>query len=248
MTKSIQLLRNDLMDRLEDYIQEQQLPPETRLPSERELCELWKCNRVTLRTAIRKLVDEGRLYRLQGSGTYLAAPKIERNLWQFCSFGEAMRAGGHELSTHLVAFACMEAPKLVAEALEILLGATMWRLERLRIVDGRPLALETAWVPVALAPTLDRYDLERESLYATLEEQFGIRLLRSSQALSCARGKVEEASLLQVEDGTDLLLLEGTAFDQRDRPVEFSRALTRGDRCRLTMRVGKGAGSSGDGR
>lgn len=240
LTKSFQLIRNDLIDRLEDYIHEQKLSPGTRLPGERELCDLWQCNRVTLRAAIRKLVDEGRLCRIQGSGTYLASPKIERNLWQFSSFGEAMRMGGYTLTTRLIEFLRLEAPKKIAEALESPLGTALWRVERLRIVDQLPLALETAWIPVELAPTLDRFDLERNSLYATLETHFGIRLMRSLDDLSTAKCKADEASLLQVAEGTELLVQEGTAFDGRERPVEYSRALTRGDRCRYKMRVGKG--------
>lgn len=245
MAKSIQLIRNNLIDRVEEYIQEQQLAPGTRLPSERELCELWRCNRVTLRTALRKLVDEGRLYRVQGSGTFLSTPRIERNLWQFCSFGEAMRAGGYELCTRLIAFERLEAPKRIAESLEVALGTPLWRIERLRIVDRLPLALETAWVPADLAPTLDQFDLELNSLYSTLEAHFGIRLMRAYEDLSTAKSQPKDAGLLLVPEGMDMLVLEGTAFDDKDRPVEYSRALTRGDRCLFTMRVGKGAAARG---
>ena len=247
MAKSIQLIRNDLIDRLEEYLQERKLAPGARLPSERELCELWRCNRVTLRAALRKLIDAGRLYQLPGSGTFLAAPKIRRNLWQFCSFSEAMQAEGYVLTTRLVAFARVEAPKRIAESLEVPLGTRLWRIKRLRIVDDVPLALETAWIPVDLARSLDQHDLERASLYATLETHFGIELMRSYEDLSTAKAAPEDAGLLQVAEDTELLVLEGAAFDRGERPVEFSRALTRGDRCCFMMRVGKEAEVHGSG-
>lgn len=247
VAKSIQLIRNDLVDRLEDYIQEWKLVPGSRLPSERDLCEQWHCNRVTLRLALRKLIEEGRLYRVQGSGTYLAEPKVERNLWKFSSFSEARLSEGHVLSTRLVEFASVEAPKRIAEALERPLGARVWKIKRLRIVDGSPLALETAWVPVDLAESLDRYDLETGSLYATLEEHFGIRLMRAWEELSAGKAQPREASLLQVEADTDLIVLEGVAFDGEGRPVEYEKALTRGDRCRFMMRVGAREAAHEDG-
>ena len=236
MAKTLQLIRNDLADRLEEFVQG--LEPGARLPSERELCARWDCNRVTLRAALRKLIDEGRLVSTQGSGTFLAPPRIDRNLWQFCSFSEAMASAGHALETRLVAFARLEAPKRIAEALEVPLGTPLWKVKRLRVVDGAPLTLETAWLPVELAPELDRYDLERDSLYAVLETCYRIRLTRSCEDLSLAKAPAEDAALLQVDQDADLMMLEGVAFDATGRPVEYSRDLTRGDRCRFLMRVG----------
>ena len=72
--------REEATELIECYIRRMDLQPYERLPSERELCQLWNLNRSTLRNAIRKLTEEGRLYSVKGSGTYIAPSKLERNL------------------------------------------------------------------------------------------------------------------------------------------------------------------------
>ena len=56
-------------EQIEWYIQKQQLKPHTKLPSEREFCEMWGMNRSTLHTAIQQLIEERILYSEKGSGT-----------------------------------------------------------------------------------------------------------------------------------------------------------------------------------
>ena len=59
----------------------------TLLPTERELAERFAVSRTTVRQAIAELVVEGRLERTQGSGTYVAEPKLIQ-LRQLSSFTE----------------------------------------------------------------------------------------------------------------------------------------------------------------
>ena len=74
------------------------LAPDSPIPSERELMATYGVSRMTVREAIGQLVTEGRLYRVRGKGTFVAAPRVDSML-ELTSFTEDMRRRGHEPST-----------------------------------------------------------------------------------------------------------------------------------------------------
>ena len=83
--------RDEAVELIECYLQRYDLAPHRKLPSEREMCDMWGLNRATLRTALRRLIELGRIYSLKGSGTYVAPPKLERNLQDAKSTTESVR-------------------------------------------------------------------------------------------------------------------------------------------------------------
>lgn len=70
----------EAIEKLEDFIAVNRLTGNTRIPSERDLCEMWGVSRSTLRQAVDTLVSWGILYRMKGSGVYVAEPKMYRNM------------------------------------------------------------------------------------------------------------------------------------------------------------------------
>ena len=83
-----------MADLLRKQIQGNQLPPNTQLPSERELCEQHAISRITVRKAMDELLHEGLVYTCVGKGTYVAEPKLSEELQPFSSFTEDMQRRG----------------------------------------------------------------------------------------------------------------------------------------------------------
>lgn len=216
---------------IEDFLIVEGLKPHDRLPSERELCNRWKLNRVTLIKAIKHLINEGVLYSKKGSGTFVAPDKIERNLWEFSSFTNAIRKSQANLKTKSLSIKLVEADKNVAKILKILLGTSVYKIERLRIVNNAPLALEHAYIPQIFCNGIENEDLEKNSLYAILKEKYKIKLIRSTQNIELRTLDDPIASLLDLKEGEAALVLSGTAYDTENTPVEYAESITRGDRC-----------------
>ena len=91
--------REEAIEKIENYIVKNELQAEDRLPSERTMCELWNCNRSTLRKAIKQLILEGRIYNKNGSGTYVAPTKLMRNLQDARGFQQTAELAGRQVST-----------------------------------------------------------------------------------------------------------------------------------------------------
>ncbi|HWI66045.1 MAG TPA: GntR family transcriptional regulator [Symbiobacteriaceae bacterium] len=223
--------------RLLEAIENGQLKPGDRVLSERELTTQFGVSRMTARQALTELENQGYLYRVQGKGTFVATPKLEQPLVGLTSFTEDMRRRGLEPAARVLSAVEVVAGRKVARALGVGETASVYRLERLRLAGGEPMALEISHIPVALAPGLLDGGPVEQSLYRVLGERYDVHLIRAMQSLEAVAANAYEAEILHVREGTPLLLLERISRDHLDRPVEFVRSLYRGDRYRFTTEL-----------
>ena len=201
------------------------------LPSERELMERYEVSRVTVRSAIGRLVDDGVVYRVQGAGTFVAEPgKITKSL-AMTSFSEDIRARRMRPGGQVLAIGITEADVPVARDLGLAPGSPVVHLERLRTADGEPMCLENTWLPQELVPDLveDGLDGRDASLYALLDE-LGIVLERADQRVRGTVVNKREAGLLDVPPHSPALDVGRVAYDRKDRAVERARSIYRADR------------------
>lgn len=207
--------------------------PGAALPTERELAERLGTSRTTVRQAIGELVVEGRLERTQGSGTFIAEPKLVE-VRQLTSFSEDL--GERHVESRVLDVRTEPVAAALAERFGIDEGAPVHRIERLRLVDGEPLAHECAAVPGEL-PGL-RAALERlGSLYATLREAYDVEVVEVEDTVQTLLADPAEAALLGVETGHPLLLVHRLGRDRAGRAVEWTRSAFRGDRFRFVARA-----------
>ena len=208
--------------------------PGTFIPTERALAETFATSRSTVRQALAELVAEGRLDRTQGSGTFVAPPKLT-HVRQLTSFTEDAEAHGRTPTSRLLAVERVSLDAASAELLGRRPGEKVHRVDRVRLLDGAPLAHEVALIPGRL-PALRRELERRGSLYRTLEEAYGIVLAEAEDSVETALAGPEQTALLEIEMGSPLLLVQRLAWDVRGVPVELTRSAFRGDRFRFVAR------------
>lgn len=208
--------------------------PGTALPTERELAEQFATSRTTVRQALAELGVEGRLVRTQGRGTFVADPGLVR-LHQLSSFTADLATDGQRGTDTVLGLAVVPAEEPVAARLAVAPGDPVVRLERVRGIDDRPVAHETAWLRGPL-PGLDRHLTATGSLYRTLADRYGITVAAAEDQIETAPAVPEDAALLGVDVGVPMLLVHRTAWDAAGRPVEWTRSVYRGDRFRFLAR------------
>lgn len=205
------------------------LPPGSPVPTERELAAALTTSRTTVRQALVELVAEGRLVRRQGSGTYVAEPKITWPL-HLSSFTEQAAAAGFTASTELLAADGIEAGPEIAARLGLDRGDPVVRVERLRCADDEPIAVETSHLSAARFPGLVPHLRRRGSLYAVLADEYGVRPAGAEESISTAPASTREAALLDTDTGAPMLVLTRRSVDAQGRPVEWVTSWYRGDR------------------
>lgn len=100
-------------------------------------------------------------------------------------------------------------------------GAALHQIERVRYVDDRVIAYERSWFPVAIAPNLLSFDMER-SIYDILDREFGVKLFRAEQQFGAAVADPEVAPLLECRVGDPLMVVHRQTFELGGRIVEYA--------------------------
>jgi GntR family transcriptional regulator len=208
-----------IVDQIERAIADGSLGPGDRLPPERELAAEHGVSRMTVRQALQTLESRGLLRRAIGrsGGSFVARPKLERDLGTFSGLSEQLRRQG------VAAGALVLSAAAVDGALEIV---------RVRLADGEPFALERSSFPVDRFTGLLELDLSG-SLYDLLDEHFDAAPVRAVERIEPVLADGEEAAALGVAVGAPLMLVDRTAYDVAGAVVETARDVFRGDRTRI---------------
>jgi GntR family transcriptional regulator len=226
-TKSAQLREHVL------HLIEGDLGPRDQLPTERELAESFSLSRLTVRRVLDRLVAEGRVYRVQGAGTFVSEPRFAKSL-ELTSFSEDMRQRGLKPGSRVLTSSEMQAGARIGYKLGLSPGDPVYRITRVRTANDVPICLETSYLPARLVPGLLGQSLAG-SLYELLSVAFHIDLERAEQEIRCTVLDSYDAALLEVPSFSPAFTVERTGFDARGRPVEHTEAVYRGDRYSYQM-------------
>lgn len=201
-----------------------------RLPSERELSERFQVSRMTARQALLQLARDGAIYTRVGKGTFVAEPKIDQQLRALTGFTADVQARGGRPGSRVLEARVIPAPPEIAAALRLAPEAEVIKLARVRLADGLPLAIETAYLPFALCPNLLQHDFATASLYRVLEDEYGLQLVGAEQTIEASLAEPRELELLALIPPAAVLRIQRLTFTGDGVPVEFVQSTYRGDR------------------
>jgi GntR family transcriptional regulator len=205
------------------------VPAGTLLPPERVLCEQYHVSRMTLRQAMGILDREGLIESHPGRGTFVRPRRLQKQEQEFRSFTEEIRLRGGVPESKLISFDVIEPGRAAREFFDLQRSDRVYEICRLRLKDGEPLAAERAQIPQRLAPGLDRYDLSKKSLYATLEGRYGLVLEKSLEEISAELPNGKDRRLLKVPAKTAVLVVNRRTFSNAGAPLELTESRYRGD-------------------
>jgi GntR family transcriptional regulator len=212
------------------------LPEGAALPTERELCERFDVARGTVRQVLQRLETEQRIYRRQGKGTFVAPAKIEQRLG-LTSHTEEMRASGFEPSSKLNDVSRIIAPPEILAALSLPEGSEVLQIERLRLADGEPIAIEVLYLNAERFDGITTALGDDVSFYHLLRSRYGVELDSAEETIEAVIAGPREARLLDCAQPAALLQLSRRTVDSRGRPVEYVRSLYRADRFRFRQQL-----------
>ena len=209
------------------------LTPGEQLPPERDLSETLGVNRMTLRRALGVLESQGLILRKHGIGTFIAEPKIDRQMDVVFRFTSGMQNRGLTPGAKMISFEEIPAESVLAKDLAIPNSAPVYSIVRLRSINHEPVMLESYKIPLERFPGLDRYDLEGRSIYEIMESEYGVPIARARQSFEPVTASDFEAELLDINFGDALMLETRLSYDSSNRPIEYGKDRYRGDRFRF---------------
>lgn len=223
-------------EQLAERIASGELHTGERLPPERDLARDLNVSRMTVRQALSSLASRGLLERGVGRGTFVASRKVDHDLTRVAGFSEQLARQGLKPGAKIMDVSETPANWRISAALEIAATAPVVRIQRLRLADGVPMALEDSWFPGDRFPGFVDHDLHG-SLYSLMRDVYDAAPVRAVERLEPVLARAHEARALDVPARAPLMLVERTAYAGDGTPVEFAHDRYRGDRARFLVRV-----------
>jgi GntR family transcriptional regulator len=220
-----------------------ELPPGSRLPPEDHLVARYAVSRTTIRTAVQSLVARGLVQIQRGKGTFVTQPTITQELTELTGFVEDMQSLGRRPSARVLDRRLVAASETVARQLSLQRGATVARIQRVRLADGIPLSFDETYLPQELGEKVMAEDLENQPIFSLLEQKYATPLLEAEYRLAAVASHGTVARALGMEAGSPIFLIERTSFSENRRPVDYERLYYRGDHIRFVTRLARRAPS-----
>lgn len=207
------------------------------IPTEAELQKEYGVSRPTIRQAIELLIKQGFLVRERGNTPYVTQAKLTHPVGGISSFTEDMLAKGITPSTRLISLCYKKPPEVVAKYLKVRDNEEIVFLKRVRFANNEPILISNNYIPKKLVPGLVEKGLSRESLYQTLERDYGIALFETDETIQAVVAEKEEAKLLKIKEESPLLLVHRIVTDKDGVIVEYNSSVFRGDRFKYHKRL-----------
>jgi GntR family transcriptional regulator len=221
------------------------LVADAQLPSEHDLTERFGVSRVTVRRALQTLEADGLIYRRQGLGSFVCDRRVPYGLVRLTDFAQDVGRAGLVARSTILHRATEPCPPEVAERLAVDAGRPVLRLDRLRLGDGQPLAMDRTWLTPFYAQLLEEYDLAQETIYGVLEREYGIPVLSGRYRITASSADASVAGVLGTRAGAPLLVIERTSRTVGERPVYFQRRFYRSDRMAYELELARDSQISG---
>lgn len=208
-----------------------------QLPSEKELSELFNVSRITIRQALNQLQLEHLVYKIQGKGTFVSAPKTFQNISELQGFAEAMTDLGHEVFNVVKEFRFIPATPHIASKLKISVNSTVVEIKRIRLLNRKPVSFELTYLPEAIGTALQQTNLSTRDVFLAIEEDLSIALGHADLNIDATLADEELSELLQVDLHAPLLRVERLTHDHAGHPIDFEYLYFSGERFQYRLRV-----------
>jgi GntR family transcriptional regulator len=240
MTKA---LYQQIADSLLEQIQTGKLEPGARLPSEKELSEGHGVGRNTIRHALSELAARGYVESVQGVGTFVTETHFPKTVEFLYGFSQEMAQRGKTVGSQVLEAEIIPADPLLTRVLRIQFGAEVVFLNRLRLVDGKPAAIERAYLPHAFCYGILEHDFSEESLYDVLASQYNMKPDHAEQEIGAEIATSQVAEIMGLEQPAAVLVIRRETRTADGRVIEYVESEFRADRFRFYTNLKASASS-----
>jgi GntR family transcriptional regulator, phosphonate transport system regulatory protein len=209
-----------------------------KLPGEMEIAETYRVNRHTVRRALATLAERGLVRAERGSGTYVEAAKLAYPLRSRTRFSEIVGAGGHEPRGQLIDASDDVATRELARELGLKTGASLIRIESVRLADRTPICVSTTWLSATRFPDAGRVFATTRSMTKLLTH-YGIRdYRRGTTKITAAIADAADAARLDLALGRPVLVVDSTDVDTDGKPLVTKRSRFAAERIEFVVESG----------
>ena len=229
--------KKDAIEKLEDFVEVNHLKANIKIPSEKDLCEMWGISRSTLRQAVDFLIEVGVLYRIKDKGIYVSPKKYERNMAGVDAMVKDLISQGNKVSKKIISMNEIVATKQISKKMSIKLGTKVFEIVRYRVINDIPCTIETAYINAEKYPDFLNHYNEKASMDKLFGNYYDTVQTSGVEHINVTYASEEEAKVLKISNGTPLFFASGISLDQSGDIVMYYKQLIRPDKFNFVCEV-----------
>jgi len=231
-------LHIQLADFVRSKIRSGAFKPGDQMIPENDLCTALHISRTTVRQSMEALVEEGLLIRYRRRGSFIADQKMKRPISSLYNFSGNMRQLNVVPSSQVLVSSVQEADADVRGKLQLKeKHAQVFLLKRLRCADGKPILVETTYVPYSVCPGIEQHDYAVTSLYQVLAEEYAAKVVHATETIAAILIREEEAKLLKCKSRDAGYQISRVSETRSGQLIEYTTSITRADMCEFTLEL-----------
>lgn len=209
---------NDLKEKIlkADY------PPDSLLPTEKELQNTYQVSRDTVRKALNLLTDRGLIQKVQGRGSQVTQREmIHFPVSEITSYQELVEQLGIESQTKVIAIDNLNLDSKLAQLTGFAPDSLVWRIVRLRIVDGTASVLDIDYLDQALVPQMTE-DIAGHSIYAYLENELQFTIAYAQKEITIEQLTEQDQQLLDIDSENHVVSVKSKVYLANNQQFQFT--------------------------
>jgi GntR family transcriptional regulator len=213
--------------------------PGQQIPSENELCQELSVSRVTLREALRELVRDGMLTKIQGKGTFVAPnPPKRLSPVKYTGFLDDLQERVRKLKVKDVQMTRVPPSAELRTLLQLSPDDTeVTLIKRLRHIDDEPFSFTLNYLPLAIGARVREKELYTVPLLRILQDELKIPIVRAYETVEASPADPDIAQRLGISVLHPVMHMKRVMYTTKDRPFELVETYYRADRYHYSVNL-----------
>ncbi len=228
-------LKNLIIEKIENG----EYAPDSKIPSEQELCEIYNISRPTVRQAVTELANNGYLYKEKGKGTFVSKPKTSIDIKVYTGFTDSILDNEltHERELVLSDIISVNNYKRLAEVFKLGYNQIIdfAQISFITSHNNEVLSFNTSYIPLSLFPNIIEDVKNRKPSYDILRGKYPLLPTNTKSTLEVIYSDQKDAQFLMVQSGLPLIRIENIIYSKSGQVVEYIISKYRADKCKLTF-------------
>ncbi|MDD4494405.1 MAG: GntR family transcriptional regulator [Eubacteriales bacterium] len=234
-------LYSQLKELIIEKIESGEYPPDSRIPSEQELCDSFDISRPTVRQAINELTSSGALYRMKGKGTFVSKAKTLIDIKNYSGFTDSILDS--EVPGVRDILQISEIPGRKNKALCDIFNVTPAPSQEIQFAEflyvtkegNEVISLNTSYIPLYLFSNIIEDVKNKKPSYDILKGKYPLLPSKSKSTLDIVFADQNDAQQLQIQMGQPVVRIENVLFSKSGQVIEYVVTKYRADKCRLVF-------------
>jgi GntR family transcriptional regulator len=222
-------LQYQLKAKLTERIARGDWKPGAKIMSEREICDEYGVSRITVREVVGGLEREGLLVRKQGKGTFVGTAKPEPEHKHVYKFMDTIHALGLRVTTRVLEYEIIPCKLQEARELGIAAGERIYRIERLRSVDGALFSVEVSYIPISVAPGMTEASVKETGLTSALKQHSSMEPDTASETIEAVSCPDKPSMMIGIKRDSPVLRVRRIT-KSGGKTMELCESIIKGDR------------------